>query len=71
MHTYAEPLFWIAAALCVVAELAILRAAFAPARTVEVSTAVPRSPRGTEMVWAIIPAIILAALLAATWGALH
>lgn len=71
MHAYAEPLFWIAAALCIVAELAILRAAFAPPRTVEISSQVPTSPRGTEMIWAIIPAIILAALLAATWRALH
>ena len=71
MHSLAEPIFWIAAALCVIAELAILRAAFAPPADAGTSTSIPHSPRGTEMIWAIIPAIILALLLAATWRAVH
>jgi heme/copper-type cytochrome/quinol oxidase subunit 2 len=32
---------------------------------------IPHSPRGAEMLWAVIPAIALAALLAATWQAVH
>ena len=71
MHSLAEPIFWIAATLCVVAELLILRAAFAPPRDAGATAPVPQSPRGTEMIWAIIPAIILAVLLAATWRAIH
>lgn len=71
MHSFAEPLFWVAAALCIVAELLILRSAFAPPRDAGVTAGVPQSPRGTEMIWAVIPAIILAALLAATWRAIH
>jgi heme/copper-type cytochrome/quinol oxidase subunit 2 len=66
-----EPIFWIAAALCIVAELAILRAAFAPPTDAGPAAPVPQSPRGLEMIWAIIPAVILAILLAATWRAVH
>lgn len=71
MHSLAEPIFWIAAGLCVLAELLILRAAFAPPRDAGAAAPVPQSPRGTEMIWAIIPAVILAVLLAATWRAIH
>ena len=71
MHSLGEPIFWIAAVLCVVAELAILRYAFAPPTDPGSQSGVPQSPRGLEMIWAIIPAVILAMLLAATWRAVH
>ncbi|HEY4954574.1 MAG TPA: hypothetical protein VII02_06785 [Gemmatimonadaceae bacterium] len=67
----AEIAFWIAAVSCAIAELAILRTVFTPDKSVHSSPAVPHSPRGAEMVWAVIPAIALAALLAATWRAIH
>jgi heme/copper-type cytochrome/quinol oxidase subunit 2 len=67
----AEPIFWIAAAICVVAELLILRAAFAPPGDAGASAPVPQSPRGIEMIWAVIPAVMLGLLLAATWRAIH
>lgn len=70
-HALAEPIFWIAAALCIIGELAILRAAFAPPADAGPSAPVPQPPRGTEMLWAVVPAIALALLLAATWRALH
>ena len=61
----AETIFWIAAVACVVAELAILRSTFA-ARSGNKSELVPAaSPRG-ELAWAIIPAIALGVVLAAT-----
>lgn len=66
-----ELIFWIACGLCVVAELAILRSAFSPHANADTPTPIPHSPRGTEMVWAVIPAIILGVLLAATWRAIH
>ncbi|HMA21744.1 MAG TPA: hypothetical protein VKO87_13130 [Gemmatimonadaceae bacterium] len=69
LHSLAEPIFWIAAALCVIAELAILRSAFMPRPGSDAP--VPQAPRGTEMLWAVIPAIVLAVLLAATWRAVH
>jgi heme/copper-type cytochrome/quinol oxidase subunit 2 len=67
----AEIIFWIAAAACAVAQLAILRAVVAPRRSAESPTTIPQSPRGTEILWAVIPAIALAALFAVTWRAIH
>lgn len=76
MHTHtanpiAEIIFWIAAAVCVIAELAILRYAFFPRSVSPESADVPHSTRGSEMIWAIVPAIVLALLLAATWRAVN
>jgi len=68
---FAEILFWIAAASCALAELAILRAVFSPHGNASSSAPIPHSPRGAEMLWAVLPAIALAALLAATWRAIH
>jgi heme/copper-type cytochrome/quinol oxidase subunit 2 len=67
---FAEPIFWVAAAICLVAEVAILRFAFTT-RSDAHATALPQSPRGAEMMWAVIPAIGLALLLAATWRAIN
>jgi heme/copper-type cytochrome/quinol oxidase subunit 2 len=62
----AEAIFWIAAVACVVAEIAILRSTYA-GRRVEQSDLVPSSSLGGEITWAIIPAVMLAFLLATTW----
>jgi heme/copper-type cytochrome/quinol oxidase subunit 2 len=62
----AEAIFWIAALACVVAEIAILRSTYA-ARRVEKSDLVPSSSWGGEITWAVIPAVMLAFLLTATW----
>jgi heme/copper-type cytochrome/quinol oxidase subunit 2 len=62
----ADALFWIAAAACVVAEIAILRSTYAARRVVR-SDLVPAASRGGEITWAIIPALMLVFLLAATW----
>jgi heme/copper-type cytochrome/quinol oxidase subunit 2 len=70
-HSLTEPIFWIAAAICVIAELALLRSAFMPRRDAGESVPIPNSPRGAEMMWAVIPAVILALLLSATWRAMH
>ena len=71
MHSLAEPIFWVAAVICIVAEIAILRSAFMPHHTGAESASLPHSGRGLEMIWAIVPAIVLAILLAATWRAVH
>jgi len=68
---YAEIIFWIAAFCCAVAQVAILRAVFVRRQTVQSSTTIPQSSRGAEILWAVIPAVALAALLAATWRAIH
>jgi len=64
-----EILFWIASFCCAVAQVAILRAVFLPRRTEPATTI--HSSRGAEILWAVIPALALAALLAATWRAIH
>ena len=62
----AETIFWIAAAACVIAELAIMRSTFA-AKRANRSELVPESSRGVELAWAVIPALALSAVLFATW----
>ena len=62
----AETIFWIAAAACVIAEIAILRSTFAAQRATK-SELVPEASRTGELIWAIVPAIGLSVLLVATW----
>jgi heme/copper-type cytochrome/quinol oxidase subunit 2 len=62
----AETIFWIAAAACAIAELAILRFTFAM-RSANKSELVPASPRSGEIAWAVIPALVLVVLFGATW----
>ena len=58
--------FWSAAALLIFGELMILRAWWA-GRTPAAAGA--RRPRASEFAWIALPALILAATLAATWRA--
>jgi len=72
-----EAIFWIAAALCVVAEIAILRSmlrgsrAAAPDRSPAIESDVPRARPVGEMIWAILPAIALAVILTLTRDAIR
>ena len=62
----AETIFWIAAAGCALAELAILRFSFgSPAATR--SELVPSSSRAGEIAWAVLPALALVLVFGATW----
>ena len=65
----ANAIFWVAAALCLVAEIAIVRSALvargAPAG------AVPGARRPIEVLWTLLPAIALALVLGATWRAMR
>jgi heme/copper-type cytochrome/quinol oxidase subunit 2 len=72
--TIRSSLFWVAAACCILAELAILRSAFfgraatfqqTPGQT----RATPRPNRTAEIVWAVIPAVGLLLVLYLTWRA--
>ena len=62
----AETIFWIAAAACIVAEIAILRSTFA-AKPTDKSELVPAASRSSELAWAIVPAVALSVVLVATW----
>ena len=68
---FAGPVFWIATSICIVAELFILRSAFFPRRIHTGTESIAHSPRGAEMMWAVIPAIALIFLLTATYRAIH
>jgi hypothetical protein len=57
-----ESVFWIAAAACAVAEIAIILSSIRSVRRAGGKNAV------RETIWAILPALALVWLLVATWG---
>lgn len=68
----ADALFWVAVACCIVAQGAILRSVLRAGRSrAAAGTEVPRTRQGAEIVWAIVPALVLALVLAATWRSMH
>ena len=77
----ANAIFWVAVVCCAVAELFILRSTFAGRRRRGVTGAesagegtaesLPPLRRVAEVAWAVVPAVALALVLAATWRALH
>ena len=67
----ADVLFWVAAACCIVAHVAILRSVLRSRRQTAANPDVPRSRQSVEIVWAIVPALVLAVVLAATWRSMH
>lgn len=67
--TAAVVLFWVAVGLCALAQMALLHSFFlGPSRPSRESTA---TFRATETTWAIVPALVLVALLALTWRQMH
>ena len=63
-------LYWVAVACCVVAQVAIVRAALRTP-TASVAPQMPRPQRAAEVAWVLVPAIVLALVLAFTWRAMH
>jgi hypothetical protein len=61
-------IFWLSAASCVVAEVAIIRATLrvSGASPTEAPAVLPHPRRWLEIVWVVLPAIALAALLLGT-----
>lgn len=62
----AETIFWIAAAACALAEVAILRFTLAE-RAAKRSDLVPASSHAGEIAWALVPALVLILVFGATW----
>jgi heme/copper-type cytochrome/quinol oxidase subunit 2 len=60
-------LFWLAAALVVIAQVMILRSTVRAMRT----AASARARRGIEWAYAVVPVLALALVLVATWQAAH
>ena len=75
--SFAAALFWLSVVCCVVAEVAIVRATLRVSRLSGEPAVVaptggsvlPRPRRGLELLWVILPALALAAVLGATWRA--
>jgi len=63
-------LFWACLVITIVAELLILRSAFFPPTDMVPADNMPRSPRIVEMIWGVLPAIVLAVVFWAAWKAL-
>lgn len=70
--TIASATFWVAAACCVIAQLALIVSAIrAPMRGSAESAGVAMPRRSIEIAWTIVPAVGLALLLFFTWRAVH
>jgi len=65
-----DAIFWVAVACCAAAQLLILRSVFA-ARGAGPAGALSPVRRPLEIVWALLPAVGLALVLAMTWRAMH
>ncbi|MCC6245663.1 MAG: hypothetical protein IT353_22720 [Gemmatimonadaceae bacterium] len=63
--------FWIAAIACIVAQFFILRAVIQAVPSVTGSPDVPRPNRAMEIAWAILPALLIAAVFIGAWQVLH
>ena len=73
-------LFWISVAVCAVAELAIVAATARASRRATVAADVPQvdgarplpaTRRWLEVLYAVVPAVVLAVLFVFTWRAMH
>lgn len=68
----ADAIYWSAVVCCVVAQIAILRSALARHRPpADAPATLPPVRRGAELVWALLPALALAGVLAFTWRAVR
>jgi heme/copper-type cytochrome/quinol oxidase subunit 2 len=70
----ANVVFWTAVVCCAVAQAALLRSVLTVRPIDRPTSAVgPLAPvrRGVEVLWAVVPALALAGVLALTWRAMH
>lgn len=64
-------LFWLSVACCLVAQVLIVRSVLAARRLPAPHPELPRARGGVELLWAIMPAVALGALLLFTWRAIE
>lgn len=69
--TISTALFWLAVAICLVAQLYILRAVFRALPAAPTNSAVPAPRRWAEIVQVLLPIAGLAAFFFGAWRALH
>jgi hypothetical protein len=69
---FADGIFWIAVACCVVAQAAIVRSSLvSPALAPSADEPASLARRALEVCWAVVPGIALAFVFVATWHAMH
>ena len=68
---FADAIFWIAAACCVVAQGLLLRSALTAPFSRPDAPALPAPRRAVEVAWTLLPAIGLALVLWFSWRAIH
>ena len=68
---YRDILFWAFVAICVVAQIGILRPLVAPRPAPAARPGVPATRRAIEVLWTVVPALGLGLLLTLTWRAMH
>ena len=66
-----ELLFWICVAACAVGQLAVLRSVLTGRAPGAVSEDAARRRRSSEIVWTILPALMLLVVLVFTWRAVR
>ena len=64
-------LFWASVACCLVAQVLIVRSVAGARRLPTTDPALPRAHGGVELMWAVVPALALGALLLFTWRAIE
>ena len=69
--TISTALFWLAVAICGVAQLYIMRAVFRTLPAAPTNSAVPAPRRWAEIVQVLLPIIGLVALFYGAWRAMH
>ena len=69
-HVLASSIFWVAAAVCAIAQVAILRSALRARTTAGAGTATRQSSPAAELLWVLLPALMLCGTLLLTWRAL-
>ncbi|MEO7456262.1 MAG: hypothetical protein ABIY52_08365 [Gemmatimonadaceae bacterium] len=69
--SFADGLFWTSVACCTIAQLLIVRSVLGSRHAPEPVANVPKSRDAVEVMWAVVPAVVLGVLLVFTWRAMH
>jgi heme/copper-type cytochrome/quinol oxidase subunit 2 len=68
---FADGLFWLSVACCLIAQLFIIRSVRGARYVPAPASGLPRRHGMLEMIWAVLPAVGLVVLLVFTWRAIH
>ena len=69
--SFADGLFWLSVACCAIAQYLIIRSVAGRRPLPEPAARLPRQRAGMELLWAVVPAVALAALFVVTWRTMH